>query len=163
MIVSLCGDPHLLVASSCAVCRKLGKAGLSFAADQTTLNGTISALSVSGRSIRPGTLTAVHAAETSVMPCPGLTRFIIGSKFFNSLPPDYQKALVEECRAAGQATSRKVLAAEAEQQKALEQRGMTVVGDVDSAAFRAAGDKAYDALGLTDEKNAVLKEIGKAQ
>jgi len=88
---------------------------------------------------------------------------VVGSKFFNSLPPDYQKALVEECRAAGQATSRKVLAAEAEQQKALEQRGMTVVGDVDTAAFRAAGDKAYDALGLTDEKNAVLKEIGKAQ
>ena len=43
----------------------------------------------------------------------------------------------------------------------LVKRGMTIVSDVDLAAFRAAGDKAYEALGLTEQKNAVLKEIGK--
>ena len=38
---------------------------------------------------------------------------------------------------------------------------MTVAEDVDLAAFRKAGDKAYEALNLTDVKNAVHKEIGK--
>jgi hypothetical protein len=38
---------------------------------------------------------------------------------------------------------------------------MTVVEDVDLAAFRQAGEKAYQALRLTDAKNAVHREIGK--
>ena len=38
---------------------------------------------------------------------------------------------------------------------------MTVVEDVDLAAFRKAGEKAYEELKLTDVKNAVHKEIGK--
>lgn len=55
-------------ASNCAVFKKLRNAGFSFAADQMTPNGTMSARTVSGRSTSPGTLTAVHAAEISVMP-----------------------------------------------------------------------------------------------
>ena len=35
------------------------------------------------------------------------------------------------------------------------------VEDVDLAAFRKAGEKAYEALELTEVKNAVHKEIGK--
>ncbi len=38
---------------------------------------------------------------------------------------------------------------------------MVVVDGVDLAAFRKAGEKAYEALKLTDVKNAVHKEIGK--
>jgi len=38
---------------------------------------------------------------------------------------------------------------------------MTVTEDVDLAAFRKAGDKAYEQLKLIDAKNAVHKEIGK--
>ena len=43
----------------------------------------------------------------------------------------------------------------------LKARGMTIVKDVDLAAFREAGEKAYEALKITDAKNAVHKEIGK--
>jgi hypothetical protein len=38
---------------------------------------------------------------------------------------------------------------------------MIVAEDVDLAAFRKAGEKAYEALRLTEAKNAVHKEIGK--
>jgi hypothetical protein len=38
---------------------------------------------------------------------------------------------------------------------------MTIVEDVDLAAFKAAGEKAYQALGLSEAKAAVHKEIGK--
>jgi len=86
---------------------------------------------------------------------------VVGSKFYDSLPGDYQKALTEECQKAGDETSRQILKSEIEVKQLLKTRGMTVVEDVDLAAFRRAGDKAYQALKLTDAKNAVHKEIGK--
>jgi tripartite ATP-independent transporter DctP family solute receptor len=86
---------------------------------------------------------------------------VVGSTFFNSLPPEYQTALTEECKRAGRETSEKILASEQAVKQQLMDRGMAVVEDVDLAAFRAAGKKAYEALGLVEEKNAVLKEIGK--
>jgi hypothetical protein len=36
---------------------------------------------------------------------------------------------------------------------------MEVVTDVDLDAFKAAGDKAYEALGITEAKNAVQAEL----
>jgi tripartite ATP-independent transporter DctP family solute receptor len=86
---------------------------------------------------------------------------VVGASFFNSLPAEYQAALVEECQRAGRETSRKILASEQAVRKQLQERGMTIVEDVDLAAFRAAGEKAYEALGIVEQKNAVLKEIGK--
>ena len=43
----------------------------------------------------------------------------------------------------------------------LKERGMTIVEGRRPRAFRKAGDKAYEALKITDAKNAVHKEIGK--
>lgn len=86
---------------------------------------------------------------------------VVSSQWFNTLPADYQTALVEECRAAGQEVS-KELAAAAETIKAdLVQQGMEIVSDVDLAAFRAAGEKAYEVLGIAEAKAAVHAEIGK--
>jgi len=50
---------------------------------------------------------------------------------------------------------------EAEVKQQLKQRGMTVTEDVDLAAFRKAGEKAYEQLKLVEAKAAVHKEIGK--
>jgi TRAP-type C4-dicarboxylate transport system substrate-binding protein len=86
---------------------------------------------------------------------------VISAAFFNSLPADHQTVLVEECEKAGEETSNRIVKLEAEVEEQLKKRGMTVVEDVDLAAFRKAGEKAYDVLKLTDVKNAVHKEIGK--
>jgi tripartite ATP-independent transporter DctP family solute receptor len=86
---------------------------------------------------------------------------VTSTRFFDSLPPDYQKALVEECDKAGEDTSRQILRSEAVVKQQLKAKGMTVVEDVDMAAFRKAGEKAYEALKLADVKTAVHKEIGK--
>ncbi|MDP1535500.1 MAG: hypothetical protein Q8L92_18140, partial [Rubrivivax sp.] len=86
---------------------------------------------------------------------------VVGSKFFDGLPAEHQKALTEECDRAGEETSRQILKSEAEVKAQLKSRGMTVVEDVDLAAFRRAGDKAYEALKLTEARNTVLREIGK--
>jgi TRAP-type transport system periplasmic protein len=86
---------------------------------------------------------------------------VVSAKWFNSLPKDYQQILVEECDKAGEATSKQIFKLEAEVEQDLKKRGMTIVEDVDLAAFRKAGEKAYEVLKIQDAKRQVHKEIGK--
>lgn len=86
---------------------------------------------------------------------------VVSAKWFDSLPKDYQAALIEEADKAGEATSKEIMRLEGEVEQQLKARGMTIVEDVDLAAFRKAGDKAYEVLKIMDAKTAVHKEIGK--
>jgi TRAP-type C4-dicarboxylate transport system substrate-binding protein len=86
---------------------------------------------------------------------------VVSSQWFNSLPADYQTALVEECRAAGQETSAVIQAAVDKAKAEVQANGMTIVTDVDLDAFRKAGEKAYEVLNLVEYKNKVHAEIGK--
>jgi TRAP-type transport system periplasmic protein len=86
---------------------------------------------------------------------------VVGTKFFDSLPAEYQTAMVEECRKVGRETSEKILTSEQAVKAQLKTRGMTIVEDPDLAAFRAAGEAAYANLSLTEAKATVHKEIGK--
>jgi tripartite ATP-independent transporter DctP family solute receptor len=86
---------------------------------------------------------------------------VVSAKWFDTLPKDYQQVLVEECERAGDETSKEILRLEGEVEKDLRGRGMTIVEDVDLAAFRKAGEKAYETLKILDARNAVYKEIGK--
>ena len=86
----------------------------------------------------------------------------ISAKWFNALPPDYQKILVEECDKAGIETSKLIMEKLEKEVKAdLIKRGMIVVEDVNIAAFKKAGEKAYEVLKIVDVKDKVFKEIGK--
>ncbi|MCX7962110.1 MAG: C4-dicarboxylate TRAP transporter substrate-binding protein [Burkholderiales bacterium] len=86
---------------------------------------------------------------------------VVSAKWFDSLPREIQQVLVEECDKAGEATSRRIFELEAQVEQELRKRGMTIVKDVDLAAFRRAGEKAYEALKIQDAKNQVHREIGK--
>ena len=87
---------------------------------------------------------------------------IMSAKFFNSLPADYQKILEEEMEKAAIETSRLVMDTKsAESKKKLVEKGMTIVEDVDMVAFRKAGDKAYEVLGISAARQQVYKELGK--
>lgn len=86
---------------------------------------------------------------------------VVSAKWFNGLPKEYQQILVEECDKAGEETSKRIFKLEAEVEADLKKRGMTIVEDVDLAAFRKAGDKAYEVLKIKDAKDQVHKEIGK--
>jgi tripartite ATP-independent transporter DctP family solute receptor len=86
----------------------------------------------------------------------------ISAKWFNTLPLDYQKILVEECDKAGIETSKLIMDKLEKEVKAdLIKRGMIVVEDVNIPAFKKAGEKAYEVLKIADVKNKVFKEIGK--
>ena len=87
---------------------------------------------------------------------------IMSAKYFNSLPADYQKILEEEMEKAAIETSRLVMDTKsAESKKKLKEKGMIIVEDVDMNAFRKAGDKAYEVLGISAARNQVYKELGK--
>jgi tripartite ATP-independent transporter DctP family solute receptor len=86
---------------------------------------------------------------------------VVSAKWFDGLPKEYQQILIEECDKAGEATSRQIFKLESEVEQQLRKRGMTVVEDVDLAAFRKAGEKAYETLNIADAKRQVHKEIGK--
>ena len=88
----------------------------------------------------------------------------ISAKWFSSLPPEYQKVLVEECDKAGIETSKLIMEKLEKDVKAdLIKRGMIVTDNVDLAAFKKAGQKAYEVLKIADAKDKVFKEIGKKQ
>jgi tripartite ATP-independent transporter DctP family solute receptor len=88
---------------------------------------------------------------------------VISSKWFNTLPADYQKILVEECEKAGIETSKLIMdKLEKEVKEDLtKNRGMIVVDNVDIAAFKKAGEKAYEVLKIADVKKKIFDEIGK--
>ncbi len=87
---------------------------------------------------------------------------VVSAKWFNTLPADYQKILVEECDKAGIETSKLIMDKLEKEVKAdLIKRGMVVTDNINLAAFRKAGDKAYEVLKIADVKNKVFKEIGK--
>jgi tripartite ATP-independent transporter DctP family solute receptor len=89
---------------------------------------------------------------------------VISIKWFNSLPVNYQKILEEECDKAGLEVSRNYLdVLDPENMKNLQAKGVTIVkeSEIDMAAFRAAGEKAYQKLNLAAARDKVYQELGK--
>jgi len=86
---------------------------------------------------------------------------VISAKWFNALPANYQKILVEECDKAGLETSKLIMESEKVVKADLIKRGMIVVDKVDLPAFRKAGEKAYEVLKIADVKAKVFKELGR--
>ncbi len=89
---------------------------------------------------------------------------VISSKWFNSLPKDYQKILEEECNKAGLEVSKNYLdVLDVQNMKNLQAKGATIVpkSEIDVAAFKAAGEKAYEKLNLVAARDKIYKELGK--
>jgi tripartite ATP-independent transporter DctP family solute receptor len=86
---------------------------------------------------------------------------VVSSQWFDALPAEHQTVLVEECKTAGRETSEKIAAAADAIKADLQTKGMEIVTDVDIEAFRKAGEKAYEALGIADAKKALDAEMGR--
>lgn len=89
---------------------------------------------------------------------------VVDAGWFNSLPEEYQKVLMEECDNACTACSEKMLGEFTEQakQKCIEE-GMTVIdhSEIDVDAFREAAKASYEQLGLTETYKEVMAALGK--
>ena len=89
---------------------------------------------------------------------------VCSQEWFDKLPAEYQTILEEECMKAGLECSLKLMNEDAAAAKqGLIDAGMTILEpeDIDMDAFRAAGEKAYEVLGLTETRDAVWAEMGK--
>jgi len=85
---------------------------------------------------------------------------VVSSKWFRSLPPEYQKIIEEECDKAGIEVSLKIMKErEQEFKKKVMEQGVTVITDVDKAAFMEAAKKAYEVLGVWGALEQLRKEV----
>jgi tripartite ATP-independent transporter DctP family solute receptor len=87
---------------------------------------------------------------------------VVSSQWFDTLPADQQTALVEECRTAGREASAEIAKINDDIKANLKRKGMEIVSDVNLAAFREAGRKAYEVLGIGDAKKAVDGDTGRS-
>ena len=88
---------------------------------------------------------------------------VCSAAWFDSLPEEYQKILVEEADNAGYAVSQSIQDHADAVRAQLIESGVTVIPfeEIDIEAFKAAGEKAYEVMGITDAKNAIYEGLGK--
>lgn len=88
---------------------------------------------------------------------------VCSAAWFDSLPEEYQKILVEEADNAGYAVSQSIQDNADAVRAQLIESGVTVIPpeEIDIDAFKAAGEKAYEVMGITDAKNAIYEGLGK--
>jgi tripartite ATP-independent transporter DctP family solute receptor len=91
---------------------------------------------------------------------------VISSKWFNSLPPEYQKILEEECNNAGLEVSRNYMEVlDKNSREEMKKKGMTIIdkSEIDMAAFKKAAEQAYQKLNLVAVRDKLYKELGKTK
>lgn len=88
---------------------------------------------------------------------------IIGEKFWDTIPAEYQKIIVDECAVAAENASKVVADNAAANEAKMAEAGMTIIPpeDIDIEAFRKASEKAYEELGFTELRAELYKKIGK--
>lgn len=88
---------------------------------------------------------------------------VVSAAWFNKLPKDYQKILVDECNNAGLEVSEQLQKNADSDREFMISKGMTYVPhkDLDMDAFKKAGQAAYEEMKLGDAKKAIYKELGK--
>ena len=88
---------------------------------------------------------------------------VCSADWFNSLPEEYQTILVEEADNAGYAVSQSIQDNADAVRAELQAAGVTVIPteEIDLAAFKAAGEKAYEVMGITEAKKAIYEGLGK--
>ncbi|TWH47270.1 C4-dicarboxylate TRAP transporter substrate-binding protein [Sporomusa sp. KB1] len=86
---------------------------------------------------------------------------VVSKQFFDSLPPEYQKILIEECDKAGTETSQEMEKEVAQLKTELTQKGMIIVEDVNVVDFRRASEETYEVLQLTNIRDKLYEEMGK--
>lgn len=85
---------------------------------------------------------------------------VCSNTWFEGLPEDYQKAIMEEATAVAKATSQKILGLSDDYEKKMLDAGMELV-EVDMDAFKKAGQTVYEKLGYTGLRDRIYQQIGK--
>ena len=87
------------------------------------------------------------------------TGLVISEKWFQTLPENYQKILVEEAVKAGDYATELTLQKEVEFNKLMADKGLTFV-NVDKKLFKDASAKVYETMGWADLKAQIDAQLG---
>jgi TRAP-type C4-dicarboxylate transport system substrate-binding protein len=85
---------------------------------------------------------------------------VVGDKWFNSLPEEYQNIVLEEAKKAGENTARKVIKLADDYEDRMVEEGMKVI-DSDTEAFKNAAQQAYEELEFVELKEKLYEEMNK--
>ncbi|SFU83157.1 C4-dicarboxylate TRAP transporter substrate-binding protein [Butyrivibrio sp. INlla21] len=88
---------------------------------------------------------------------------IVGEKYWETIPEEYQKIIIDECAVAAQNASKVVQDQAADNEAKMAEAGMTIIPpeEIDIEAFRKASEKAYEELGFTELRAELYEKIGK--
>lgn len=88
---------------------------------------------------------------------------VCSADWFDALPEDYQKILVDECNKAGLEVSEQMEKDSDAAKQAMIDAGMEYVPaeEMDIDEFKKASQSAYDKLDLNEAREAIYKELGK--
>jgi TRAP-type C4-dicarboxylate transport system substrate-binding protein len=90
-----------------------------------------------------------------------LANFImVGERWFSTLPPEYQRILMEECTRAAIANAQQILSVAADFERQMAERGLQI-NEIDKTPFILAAERAYEELGFRDMRDRLWAEIGK--
>lgn len=87
-----------------------------------------------------------------------MTGLVIGTRWFNSLPDDYQEILVEESVEAGDYASELTIELGKKYEKDMEEKGVEII-KVDKEAFVEAVESVYKELGYEDLRSKIRNEV----
>ncbi|AOQ22836.1 Sialic acid-binding periplasmic protein SiaP [Moorella thermoacetica] len=85
---------------------------------------------------------------------------VVGTKWFEQLPKEYQQILIEESIKAGDFTTNKVLASEKELEDKMDATG-AIIKEVDIKPFKTKSEIVYSKLNYQDLRQEVNKVLGK--
>lgn len=89
-----------------------------------------------------------------------MSPLVVGNKFFESLPEDFQQILFEEAEKAGKYASQQTLNGLAKNEELMKAEGVTIT-EVDIAPFKEASKSVYEKNNLLDAKSKVDALLGK--
>ena len=93
-----------------------------------------------------------------------LANFImVGERWFQTLPAEYQRILIEECVRASIANARQIMAYATEFERRMVAYHGVTINEVDRAPFIAASEQAYNELGFREARDRLWREIGRIQ
>lgn len=87
-----------------------------------------------------------------------MTGLVVGTQWFNTLPEEYQKILMEEAVKAGDYASQLTNELSIEYEKEMEKNGVTII-EVDKTPFINAVEKVYSKLGYEELRERIQQEV----
>ena len=90
-----------------------------------------------------------------------LANFImVGERWFSTLPAEYQRILMEECKRVSIENAAQILGVAEANERSMVAAGL-VINEVNKAPFIAAAEAAYRELGFLEARDSMWREIGK--